>query len=207
MVAVSTTDAIKYGFRLLAYLAAVNIIAGVIGLVGFGIVGSSAGGPFESPDTGAMLFGLLISLVAYLIWIAGHLGVGYKVIADAVDAGTDGLTGSPSTASSGPQPGGGRGPQQGQSRGAQQSAPSAQQPPQGRSGGQPAGTRQANPGPAQGGAQQTNPDQGTADANQQSAEADQQPSESADRSDEGRERRRRGSGSRSRRSDRRDERR
>ncbi|MEF8774324.1 MAG: hypothetical protein V5A37_06365, partial [Halobacteriales archaeon] len=88
MVAVNTFDAIKYGFRLMGYLLGVNIIAGVLGVVGFVIVGAGTGGIYQDPNLPAMVFGGLLALVAYLVWIAGHLGVGYKVIADAVGAGT-----------------------------------------------------------------------------------------------------------------------
>lgn len=88
MVAVNTFDAIKYGFRLMGYLLGVNVIAGVLGVVGFVIVGAGTGGIYQDPNLPAMVFGGLLAVVAYLVWIAGHLGVGYKVIADAVGAGT-----------------------------------------------------------------------------------------------------------------------
>jgi len=80
MVAVNTTDAIKYGFRLLGYLLAVFVAGGVLIMVGAGFMptGFSGGNP---------ILGLLFWIAGIVVIYAGSLGMLYKVIADGVEIG------------------------------------------------------------------------------------------------------------------------
>lgn len=89
MSAVNPVEAIKYGFELIVYLAAVVIGGGIVAAIGFGMIGAASGMLQESLAVGGilMLFGVVIGLLGYLIMIAGQLGIGYKVIADGVQKG------------------------------------------------------------------------------------------------------------------------
>jgi len=108
---IGATDGIKYGFKLLLYYLAIAVIGGVVASFGFGIASAElavATGSFRDPNIPILLLGSAVSMLGVSILYAGTLGVGYKVIADAVYTGniktdeyvatSDG--GSPSAASS-----------------------------------------------------------------------------------------------------------
>ena len=80
--AVSASEGIWYGFRLLGYFIGVFIIGSIIVFMGVAMM-ESAGLRGE----GRLFLGGLISLVGFATYFAGMLGIGYKVIADAVEKG------------------------------------------------------------------------------------------------------------------------
>jgi hypothetical protein len=82
---VSTTDGIKYGFKLLGYFLVVGVIGGVIAAIGAGMVAASVEtGRYSDPNFMGILAGALITLFGLAVVYAGILGTTYKVIADAV---------------------------------------------------------------------------------------------------------------------------
>ena len=89
MSAVNPVDAIKYGFELMAYLIAINLIGGVVATIGYGIMfgGVMMGGDSIAIAAIGGLFGFVIFILGYAAIIAGYLGIGYKVIADGVQKG------------------------------------------------------------------------------------------------------------------------
>lgn len=78
MATVNPIDGIKYGFRLLGYGLAVFLIAAIF----MGI------GTFIADGSSEVIGGILI-LLGGLVFYAGFLGIGYKVIADGVKAGVE----------------------------------------------------------------------------------------------------------------------
>jgi len=87
---IGATDGIKYGFKLLLYYLVIAILGGIVTAFGAGIAGTeiaAATDSFSDPDIGILLVGSAISLFGIGILFTGTLGVGYKVIADAVYTG------------------------------------------------------------------------------------------------------------------------
>ena len=83
-------DGIKYGFKLLLYYLAIAVIGGVVTAFGFGIASAElalATDSFRDPNIPVLLAGSAVSMVGISILYAGTLGIGYKVIADAVYTG------------------------------------------------------------------------------------------------------------------------
>lgn len=80
MVAVDTTDALMYGFRLLGYLIAVFLAGAVL----LGIGAGFSPGPMGS---GNPILALLFIVAGAAVLYAGGLGIFYKVIADGVEKG------------------------------------------------------------------------------------------------------------------------
>lgn len=79
---VSTVDAIKYGFSLMGYILAVGIATVIIVFIGVAMAG--AGADPTNPNGGGSLVGALIMFLGILVFYAGVLGLGYKVIVDGV---------------------------------------------------------------------------------------------------------------------------
>ncbi|WP_257298665.1 hypothetical protein [Haloarchaeobius sp. FL176] len=92
MTAVTTTDGIKYGFKLIGYQMLVTLIGGGIAFVGFFLTSAFGIAAVDNGSTEGGLFALLIGGVFLLagaaVWLAGMAGTTYKVVADAVEAGT-----------------------------------------------------------------------------------------------------------------------
>lgn len=80
MVAVSTVDGIKYGFRLLGYLLAVVVAGGLLLAIGV----EFSPGPY---GRGNAVLAFVFMLAGMAIIYAGGLGMLYKVIADGVAVG------------------------------------------------------------------------------------------------------------------------
>ncbi len=72
MANVNPVDGIMYGFRLMGYILAVNVIGGLFFLVGLEL------------DN---VLGVLVALVGVFVAFAGILGIQYKIIADGVEQG------------------------------------------------------------------------------------------------------------------------
>lgn len=77
MEVVTGRDGIEYGIGLLGWIAAVLLIGGGIGGVGWIIAGSGVG-------TAGRLFGGLVFLAGGIVSLSGLMGLLYKVIVDAV---------------------------------------------------------------------------------------------------------------------------
>lgn len=87
---IGATDGIKYGFKLLLYYLVIALLGGLVTAFGAGIASAeiaAATDSFSDPDIGILMIGSVISLFGISILYAGTLGVGYKVIADAVYTG------------------------------------------------------------------------------------------------------------------------
>ena len=89
MAQIKTEDAIRYGGSLLLYLFFVYFVGGIVLFVGLLIFGAGSGGPFSRGNPILLILGFLIGLIGYVIVLAGTLGIGYKVIGDAVAQGVD----------------------------------------------------------------------------------------------------------------------
>jgi len=96
---VSIVDGIKYGFRLLAYVLVVAVVAGLF-LVGGSAIASTGVDPNTESVTslGRVAAGALVTLLGVLFAVAGGAGVLYKIIADGVRTGVqDAALGSAGT--------------------------------------------------------------------------------------------------------------
>ncbi|MFD1645012.1 hypothetical protein [Haloarchaeobius litoreus] len=93
MTAVSTADGIKYGFKLMGYQLLVTVVGGGIALVGFFLTSAFGIAAVDNGSTGGGLLAVLIGgvfvLAGVAVWLAGMAGTTYKVVADAVEAGTE----------------------------------------------------------------------------------------------------------------------
>lgn len=78
--AVGVLDGIKYGFKLIGYILAVLIIALIFGIPGGLVVEGSE-------SISGALGGIILIIIAALIFMAGMLGLQYKIYADAVETG------------------------------------------------------------------------------------------------------------------------
>jgi len=93
MTAVSTADGIKYGFKLMGYQLLVTVVGGGIALVGFFLTSAFGIAAVDNGSAGGGLLAILIGgvflLAGVAVWLAGMAGTTYKVVADAVEAGTE----------------------------------------------------------------------------------------------------------------------
>ena len=87
---VGFAEAINYGFSLMAYFVLVIVVGGGIAFVG-ALIGNGPEVANESAETGIiwLIVSLFITLFGWLIIAAGVYGKFYKVIADAVNRGTN----------------------------------------------------------------------------------------------------------------------
>ena len=91
MPAVTTTDGIKYGFRLMIYFIFALLIALVMLAAGIGLMISGVSDPLGGINFGSVLSGFGLSVGGFLIFYAGVLGSLYKMIADAVKVGNESI--------------------------------------------------------------------------------------------------------------------
>lgn len=99
MTAVKITDAIKFGFVIIAYLIGIFIVGGIILAIGGAIVGVGGGiggiiGGFVT------LIGAIIAIIGGIIIYGALFGASYKIVADGVERGIEsagGLGGSRET--------------------------------------------------------------------------------------------------------------
>ena len=87
---VSFSEAISYGFSLMAYFILVIIVGGGIAFCG-ALIGGGGMAASETNESGMiwMILGFLITLFGWTIIAAGMYGTFYKVIADAVSRGSN----------------------------------------------------------------------------------------------------------------------
>lgn len=78
---VSVGDSLRYGVGLIGYALAVGLLGGFLLALGGRLLN-----PFV-PAPGFGVMGTLFTLAGLVVLFAGMLGVGYKVIADAVAVG------------------------------------------------------------------------------------------------------------------------
>ncbi len=99
MTAVKITDAIKFGFVIIAYLIAFFVVGAVILFVGSAIIG--AGGSIGGITGGIVtLIGAIIAIIGALVLYGALFGASYKIVADGVEQGirsAGGLTASQPT--------------------------------------------------------------------------------------------------------------
>ena len=83
-------EAINYGFSLMAYFVLVIVVGGGIAFVG-ALIGGGGMAASQSSESGIiwLILGFLITIFGWLIIAAGMYGTFYKVIADAVNRGTN----------------------------------------------------------------------------------------------------------------------
>lgn len=101
MVNVNAIEGIKYGFRLIGYAILVVGVGFVIMIIGSVMAENSP------------VIGVSFVLVGFLLFYAGLLGMGYKVIADAVEKGVRAANTQTATVEASGQPGRVRGRHQG----------------------------------------------------------------------------------------------
>ncbi|MGN8212766.1 MULTISPECIES: hypothetical protein [Halococcus] len=99
MTAVNVREGIRYGVSLLGYFVVLFIGGGVIIAIGFALL------PLDSVI--ATLIGFIFFLIGSVIFYAGFLGVGYKVIADGVAKGIQSVQPSTSSTETGDMTGSG----------------------------------------------------------------------------------------------------
>ena len=80
MTAVSFSEGIEYGKKLLYYMLGLFLTGGIIAAVGFYVITLESAGIIY-------LFGGMMIFLGGLVVYLGMLGLGYKVIADAVEKG------------------------------------------------------------------------------------------------------------------------
>lgn len=87
---VGFSEAISYGFSLMAYFVLVIIVGGGIAFCG-ALIGGGGAAASETAESGMIwvIFGFLITLFGWTIMAAGMYGTFYKVIADAVNRGSN----------------------------------------------------------------------------------------------------------------------
>ena len=83
-------EAVNYGFSLIGYLSLVILVGSGLIFVG-GLIGFGGGLSSETSEDAAIWFilGALITIMGWLTIVAGMYGVFYKVIADAVNRGSN----------------------------------------------------------------------------------------------------------------------
>ena len=99
MTAVNVREGIRYGVSLLGYFVVLFIGGGVIIAIGFALL------PLDSVI--ATLIGFIFFLTGSVIFYAGFLGIGYKVIADGVAKGIQSVQPSTSSTETGDMTGSG----------------------------------------------------------------------------------------------------
>lgn len=105
---VGVGDAIWYGVELLVYHLVIYLIGGLLAAIGFALLMSGISTRGVN-DPGVLLGAGLFFIVAWVVIVAGELGIIYKVIADAVKEGMEGpapgeRSGRRSSSESGPSP-------------------------------------------------------------------------------------------------------
>jgi mannose/fructose/N-acetylgalactosamine-specific phosphotransferase system component IID len=93
MAAVNIREGVRYGASLLGYFVVLVIGGGIVVAIGFAL--------FTLDNIVATLIGFVFYLVGLVIFYAGFLGIGYKVIADGVARGIQSVQATTSGAETG----------------------------------------------------------------------------------------------------------
>ena len=99
MAAVNIREGVRYGASLLGYFVVLVIGGGIVIAIGFAL--------FSLDNIVATLIGFVFYLVGLVIFYAGFLGIGYKVIADGVARGIQSVQATTSGAETGGMTGSG----------------------------------------------------------------------------------------------------
>jgi len=95
MTAVRISDAIKFGFVIIAYLIAFFVLGVIILAIGSAIIG--AGGGIGGIIGGiVLLIGAIIAIIGALVLYGALFGASYKIVADGVEQGIKSAGGLPS---------------------------------------------------------------------------------------------------------------
>lgn len=82
-------DGISYGLGLMVYILALAVIAGVLGIVAGALGGAAAGLDNLGFTVIVGLIAFVFTLATFVVFAAGFAGIQYKIIADAVNAGSE----------------------------------------------------------------------------------------------------------------------
>lgn len=84
---VGVREGISYGLGLIVYILALLVVTAVVNGVGVAFL-AGAGGVNNGVVTAVLgLFGIVVTLVAVVVFFAGFAGLQYKIISDAVSRG------------------------------------------------------------------------------------------------------------------------
>ncbi len=86
---VGIREGIAYGFGLMIYIVGLALISGVLSMVAIALAGAASGLDNLLVTLIVGLIAFMFGLISFIALAAGFAGLQYKIIADAVSAGTN----------------------------------------------------------------------------------------------------------------------